>query len=136
MPTGLVSRFPDGIVLDDAYIDAKALEAGYTIRYVPHAIKYHHTRNSIKFYLNQRRKNWAGQFQVRKRRGAVAQPPAQKVRTFLHYLSETGITSWPPVTAVGLCELIGFLWGAYDHVSGRYPVKWYRDGSNFLWRAK
>ncbi len=127
IPLKIIDKFPEDIVLDDVYIEGKALEKGYELKYVPEAIKYHHTADSLRFYFHQREKNWSGRLQVYKRGMSTLQTTGMRLRFFFRSLMDSDkMREKFLIMIMGLIELTAYSSAYYKAVRNKWPVIWYR----------
>lgn len=126
IPSDLVNRIPPDIVLDDEYIGVKARVKDMDIGYVPEAVKIHNTRTSLRFYFNQRRKNWAGRRQIEKMGYENLQSTGTRVSHYLGSILRVSPFRIPLLLLLGAIELAAVGMAMYDSFTGEYPYIWYR----------
>lgn len=126
IPADLIERIPPDLVLDCEYIAVKAREEGYAIQYVPEAIKYHHTGESLPFYLNQRRKNWAGRSQIMQYGYDSTRDTGTRLRFFLSELWKRPMHEKIGMMALAGLELVGITLAVRDRITDNWPRIWYR----------
>lgn len=61
------SHIPEDIAVDEAYIESAITQAGYEILYVPQAIIYNKSPETVSDFLRQRRRIHAGHLDLRRR---------------------------------------------------------------------
>lgn len=127
-PTDLVDQFPD-IVLDDVYVEHRAMEEGRELEYVPEAVKYHHLPNTYRFFFHQQKKNWAGRFQAEKRGYQHTKPPHLLALMFLRQMAGSKAADIPALLALGGLEVAAYATGRFHQLTGNFPVAWWRPGS-------
>lgn len=128
-PSELVEEFPN-IVLDDSYVEHRAIEENIDIKYISEAVKYHNTPNTLRFFFRQQKKNWAGRFQVEDRGFSHSKSNSRMISTYLRGLHKKGIRYLPELLLLGAIEITAFAAGKYHYYQSDYPVKWWRPGSD------
>ncbi len=125
IPGDLVDSLPE-IVLDDAYIEHRAISDGLEISYIPEAVKYHHVPNTLRFFFNQQKKNWAGRFQAEQLGYIHTKPDRLLLKMFLKELSRADPREIPVLAALALVEFSAYIGGRFHQLTGNFPVKWWR----------
>jgi glycosyltransferase involved in cell wall biosynthesis len=124
-PSNLVDSFPR-IILDDSYVEHRALEEDLNIEYEENAVKYHNTPNNPRFFFHQQKKNWAGRFQIAEKGYIQAKSNIAMIKVFLHETWNASIRKLPFLASLAVIELSAYITAKYLQFIGRFPVKWFR----------
>jgi cellulose synthase/poly-beta-1,6-N-acetylglucosamine synthase-like glycosyltransferase len=122
----LLPRLPDDAILDEASIEAIVTLAGYSLRYVPEAVVVNRGPETLREFVEQRRRNAAGHY-------ALAAETGYRVSTLA--VTRLVLPSWRRlrtgdprtatacVAAIGL-EIVARTLGRLDTLRGRSHAVW------------
>ncbi|MFB6203699.1 MAG: glycosyltransferase family 2 protein [Candidatus Nanohaloarchaea archaeon] len=126
IPSDLVDRIPQEIVIDDEYLAQKAREQGMKVKYFPGAIKVHNIKGDVKSFFRHRRKNWAGMIQIQRMGYENMQPTRSKLRFYLEYFLRSSPRKMIYLAVLGWVELLALVLAYWDSFRGRWPYIWKR----------
>lgn len=125
VPSNLIESFPE-IILDDSYIEHRALEEDLSIIYQKNAVKHHKTPNSLRFFFHQQKKNWTGRFQIEKMGLMQSKSSNLMIMIFLKELLSSSFHKIPALISLAVIELAAYITGKYLQFRGNFRTKWVR----------
>jgi biofilm PGA synthesis N-glycosyltransferase PgaC len=110
----VISKIPEKTNTDEAHIEFEIIEKGMELRYVPEAILYNKGPETIKDFLNQRRRIYAGHLHLMKTTGYSVS--SMNLSNLITAIRDINLTPKEVVFCVGAAflEIIGRVLGSYD----------------------
>lgn len=127
IPADQAYRIPEDVVLDDEYVAVRAMEDGYDVQYVPEAIKYHNTSLKFPVYFAQRKKNWAGSWQLEEKGYEYSVDNSDKLRIFARYFLKSSSWSKLILVLMAVIESSAIAMAYLDKIRSDYPTVWRRE---------
>lgn len=124
-PQDLIQSFPE-IILDDVYIEHKAIKNKMDIVYKEEAVKYHNMPENLHFFFNQQRKNWTGRFEAGKKGYKHTKPAGLLLKVFISYTVSSSPREITKLVALSGIEFSAYSFAAINSLLQRFNVKWRR----------
>jgi hypothetical protein len=111
--------------VDEAWMEARIRKMGYKIVYIPDAICYNRSPETIGDYLRQRRRVYAGHIHLKKTLGyAVSTMDTKKIIKYVIEELRTNPRMIGYTVGAVLLEATGRLLGWYDYLRKKSHVVW------------
>jgi poly-beta-1,6-N-acetyl-D-glucosamine synthase len=65
----VLDRIPPDVAMDEAFVEALVIQRGLEVRYAPDAVVYNMGPSTVRDFIKQRRRNYAGHLHLRRRYG-------------------------------------------------------------------
>ena len=120
------TQLPPDVAMDEAFVEALVIRRGLEVRYAPDAVVYNMGPETVREFIMQRRRNYAGHLHLRRKYGYRVSS-LDNTRVMRIATDEAGKAVRLIVTLVwlGLVEMFARLLGTYDYyVRGRKHVVW------------
>ena len=120
------TQLPPDVAMDEAFVEALVIRRGLEVRYAPDAVVYNMGPETVREFIMQRRRNYAGHLHLTRKYGYKVSS-LDNSRVLRIAIDEAGKAVRLIFTLVwlGLVEGFARLLGAYDYyVRGRKHVVW------------
>ncbi len=120
------TQLPPDVAMDEAFVEALVIRRGLEVRYAPDAVVYNMGPETVREFIMQRRRNYAGHLHLTRKYGYRVSS-LDNSRVLRIAIDEAGKAVRLIVTLVwlGLVEMFARLLGTYDYyVRGRKHVVW------------
>jgi biofilm PGA synthesis N-glycosyltransferase PgaC len=120
------TQLPPDVAMDEAFVEALVIRRGLEVRYAPDAVVYNMGPETVREFIMQRRRNYAGHLHLRRKYGYRVSS-LDNTRVLRIATDEAGKAVRLIFTLVwlGLVEGLARLLGMYDYyVRGRKHVVW------------
>ena len=120
------NQLPPDVAMDEAFVEALVIRRGLEVRYAPDAVVYNMGPETVREFIMQRRRNYAGHLHLRHKYGYKVSS-LDNSRVLRIAIDEAGKAIRLIVTLIWLALVEGFarLLGTYDYyVRGRKHVVW------------
>jgi poly-beta-1,6-N-acetyl-D-glucosamine synthase len=120
------TQLPPDVAMDEAFVEALVIRRGLEVRYAPDAVVYNMGPETVREFIMQRRRNYAGHLHLTRKYGYKVSS-LDNARVMRIAIDEAGKAVRLIVTLfwLGLVELFARMLGAYDYyIRGRKHVVW------------
>ncbi len=120
------TQLPPDVAMDEAFVEALVIRRGLEVRYAPDAVVYNMGPETVREFIMQRRRNYAGHLHLTRKYGYKVSS-LDNARVMRIAIDEAGKAVRLIVTLVWLALVEGFarLLGMYDYyIRGRKHVVW------------
>ena len=121
----IIDEIPDETAVDEAWIEAKIRKMGYKIVYVPNAICYNRSPETVRDLIKQRRRIYAGHLYLKSKLNyEVSTMRSIKVVSLLMRNLNTNPRALIYTTGAILLEVISRALAYYDYMKGNTHIVW------------